>query len=571
MVLILVLSYSVFFFTQNTTEESIKRVLIDQQKQRQIEANRALSLHITSDLDSIIGRLNVIADSRPIQSVNLSSNATQKVLHGQDNRLAKLTARPAELFVLDGSGIVRSVSQSGNAIEVNANLSSEDYVTHSRLVTKPFVSIQYHDRENPRIVVAYPMLDENTGRYLGVAAALMPTDFFQTYGNTYGITTPYLAVLDKNGTHVVHGNNDLVGKNFFDDYTQNFTNHNQDLNNLIRKVLAGQSGFVTYTIASGERLTSGYPVNVGGDPFFYSFIVTPTASLYAQVEELLSSQKSETVLLLVLITFSAGIFIAFLLAWTNRLDRAVEKRTEQLSSLNEVLTVANEKLQEQEKRERSFINIAAHELRTPTQAIIGYTEMLQMNPNMTKYLSSILSNASRLQGLVEDILDVTRIENNLLVLRKEAIFIDELVRKVINDCIVKISATKPDVELRPGLKDHVKVVVDGDRIRQVLTNIIDNAIKFTSSGTITVDVIKDSTNKQVIVSVMDTGTGVDPEIHPILFQKFASKSDRGTGLGLFIAKNIVESHGGKIWFESNPSGRGSIFKFTLPLPDDENK
>jgi len=191
---------------------------------------------------------------------------------------------------------------------------------------------------------------------------------------------------------------------------------------------------------------------------------------------------------------------------------------------------------------------------------------LKMNPSMTKYLDAVLNNANRLQRLVEDILDITRIENNLLVLRKEPIFVDEFVKKMVDDHADKISATKNDIQLQGERLDHAKVFADKDRLHQVISNLMDNAIKFTPTGTIKIDAVVDPSNeKRVIISVADTGTGVDPDIQSKLFEKFASKSQKGTGLGLFIAKNIIEAHGGKIWFERNSDGKGSIFKFTLPL------
>ena len=364
----------------------------------------------------------------------------------------------------------------------------------------------------------------------------------------------------------MHGNKALVGKNFFDEFAQNFTKHNEQLNTLIRNVLAGESGFALYSIASGERLTTGHPVYIRGDPYFFC-VCGDTYRLTLFTDKGYSgSQESETFLLLTLITISAGVFIIFLLIWTRRLDKAVEKRTQQLTSLNEVLSIANQRLEEQEQAERNFLNIAAHELRTPTQAVMGYAEMLKMNPSMTKYLDAVLNNANRLQRLVEDILDITRIENNLLVLRKEPIFVDEFVKKMVDDHADKISATKNDIQLQGGRLDHAKVFADKDRLHQVISNLMDNAIKFTPTGTIKVDAVVDpSDEKRVIISVADTGTGVDPDIQSKLFEKFASKSQKGTGLGLFIAKNIIEAHGGKIWFERNSDGKGSIFKFTLPL------
>jgi signal transduction histidine kinase len=561
---VLVLSYFVYFSLQNATEDNIKNVLLDQQKQRQNETTRAITFHITSDFDSIIARLALIANSI---SGNLSSDVIQKILNEQYPEVGSTVAYPAQFVLINRNGIVVAASPQEGPLQLNENLTGQEYLERSELLRKPIVSVQYqNNKSNSSIIVSYPIIQRSTGQQLGLVAAIMRPDLFNNYGNTYGISSPYLAVLDQNGTQIVHGNKELVGKNFFDEFTQNFTKHNEQLNTLIRSVLAGESGFALYSIPSGERLTTGHPVYIRGQPTFFVFAVTPTDSLYSQIRDILAAQESETFLLLTLITISAGVFIIFLLIWTRRLDKSVEKRTQQLSSLNEVLSIANQRLEEQEQAERNFLNIAAHELRTPTQAVMGYAEMLKMNPSMTKYLDAVLNNANRLHRLVEDILDITRIENNLLVLRKEPIFVDEFVKKMVDDYADKITASKNDIRLQGGLLDHVKVFADKDRLHQVISNLMDNAIKFTPIGTIKVDaVVEPSDEKHVIISVADTGTGVDPEIQSKLFEKFASKSQKGTGLGLFIAKNIIEAHGGKIWFERNLDGKGSIFKFTLPL------
>jgi signal transduction histidine kinase len=473
---------------------------------------------------------------------------------------------PSQFVLIDRNGVVIAAIPREGPLRLNDNLRSQSYLVLPESFEKPFISVLYQNNNNSSVIISYPLIQRSNGQQFGVVAAVMPPDLFENYGNTYGIGSPYLAVLDKNGTHIVHGNKALIGKNFFDDYAQNFTNHNKQLSILISNVLAGKSDYALYTISSGERLTSGYPVYIGKEPTFFVFAVTPTESLYSQIKDILASQESETFLLLTFITISAGVLIFFLLIWTRRLDKAVEKRTQQLTELNEVLSMANQRLEEQEKAERSFLNIAAHELRTPTQAIMGYAEMLKMNPSTDKYLDAILNNADRLQRLIEDMLDITRIENNLLTLRKEPIYVDEFVRKISDDYADKISATKKNIQIEVGRLDRAKVLVDKSRLQQVVSNLLNNAINFTPSGMIKIDVVADPlVEKRVIVSIADSGTGVDSSIESRLFQKFASKSQNGTGLGLFIAKSIIEAHGGKIWYERNPLRNGAVFKFTLPL------
>ena len=230
-----------------------------------------------------------------------------------------------------------------------------------------------------------------------------------------------------------------------------------------------------------------------------------------------------------------------------------------------------EELKSNEKMQKEFINIAAHELRTPTQAILGYAELSQMegsNVNKDEALSKIVKNAERLQRLTEDILDVTRIESQTLKLEKSNFDLRDTAATVIDDYRNRIQDGK-NVELVLFNADKAAfVVADKGRISQVLSNLVGNAMKFTKSGTISVsieEVKKDEYKKEFVAVVKDTGTGIDSDIMSRLFTKFVSKSQTGTGLGLFISKSIVEAHGGRIWAENNPDGKGATFRFSLPL------
>jgi signal transduction histidine kinase len=232
-----------------------------------------------------------------------------------------------------------------------------------------------------------------------------------------------------------------------------------------------------------------------------------------------------------------------------------------------------ERLKEVQKMKDEFINVAAHELRTPIQPILGLSEVLHAKIKDTEQrqlLDTITRNAKRLQRLTNDILDVTKIESHSLKLNKERFNLADLISSnIIDDYRNHIQKDKVAVKLlyEPNNKDNnIFVEADRGRLIQVISNLLDNAIKFTKEGTISI--ITEEKDSQVIVSVKDTGTGIDPEILPRLFSKFVTKSERGgTGLGLFICKNIVEAHGGKIWIESNDiyKEKGATFSFSLPI------
>jgi signal transduction histidine kinase len=174
-------------------------------------------------------------------------------------------------------------------------------------------------------------------------------------------------------------------------------------------------------------------------------------------------------------------------------------------------------------------------------------------------------NAKRLEKLTSNLLDVSRIENNKsLELSNEKFDLRQKIENVINDMRSVIPNNK-DIQIKFESKVRkAPVMVEGDRERifEVISNLLSNAIKFTEEGEVVV--VLDEKDGQAIVSVRDTGSGIAPEIYPNLFTKFTTKSEKGTGLGLFIAKNIIEAHGGKIWAENNSDGRGAMFTFILP-------
>jgi signal transduction histidine kinase len=245
----------------------------------------------------------------------------------------------------------------------------------------------------------------------------------------------------------------------------------------------------------------------------------------------------------------------------------------------------NEELKRADKMQKEFINVASHELRTPTQAILSFSELLQKHPERKdEMLQAMSRNAARLQKLTDEILDVTRIESKTLMLKIEPIDLNDLIANIVEDYRNQIEKNNDNIELlyyhEPRNNDS-KIIIEADRARiiQVISNLLDNALKFTkkqdkesSNKSIYVTAEKEknieyeSRKQEVVVNIKDTGTGIDSEIFPRLFTKFATTSETGTGLGLFICKSIVEAHGGRIWAENIPDSRGeTVFAFRLPL------
>jgi two-component system, OmpR family, sensor histidine kinase VicK len=235
-----------------------------------------------------------------------------------------------------------------------------------------------------------------------------------------------------------------------------------------------------------------------------------------------------------------------------------------------------EELRRTDRMQKEFISVAAHELKTPIQAILGISGILKYYPERTDQLLEVIKrNAIRLQRLSANILDVTRIESQTFKLEKVRFNIHDLIPTIIEDYKERIKdSTNNKVELiyndNFNNKSTIVVEADRERITQVISNLLDNAIKFTNEGYISLNISTNDDDNEVIISVRDTGIGIDSEVLQRLFSKFVTRSQQGTGLGLFISKNIVEPHGGKIWAEQNVlEGRGTVFSFTLPLASND--
>ena len=248
--------------------------------------------------------------------------------------------------------------------------------------------------------------------------------------------------------------------------------------------------------------------------------------------------------------------------------------------------------------QREFINTAAHELCTPIQPILGLSEIIlksNKDEDLKEYLIIIARNAERLHRLTNNILDVTRIEGRILRLDKGIVDLDNLISSLVTEYQTSIeqnkigkvgnrddeSVNKEDKNLfsqvyyRPSADvGPVMIELDRDRIIQVLSNLVNNALNSSNKRRIIgnnevfpieIFMKKDDSSEEITIRVRDGGTGIDKSLNGKLFTKFVTTTDGGTGLGLYVSKNLVEAHGGKIWAYNNSNGRGATFCFTLPL------
>ena len=577
-ILIIGISYGLFFYFQNNTENNIRNSLFNQQKQRQIDATEALSHHISSDLDSIMARLQMLANSAVLQEGELSGNETTELLQEVYNQINSITPTD-RLFILNKDNIATiNIIPKGEKSFVGINFSYREWVKQTKDTLMTVFSNGFEGMDGKyRIALAYPIVNKNTGQYLGLVGAAIPTiSFFEHYGNIYNIKSQYLAVLDRNSVQLIHPIKSFIGTPFFGSHTQEVTGHNTILNSLIRRVLSGKQDFDIYEFKNGERLNTGNPIFVAGKPIYFVFVITPTSTIYSQINDVISVQRLQTFSLLAGITTAVVILIVFLINWNSSLDREVKRRTKELDESNKQLVLANKKLESANEQlkvhdnmQNEFINIAAHELRTPIQPILLLSDDLKskIKDNEQLTLIDVISrNAKRLRRLTEDILDVTRIESKSLKLHKEQFNLNDVIVNTIDDIKINryFNNKKNDIKILYDSDKDIFVKADKERLSQVIFNLLSNAIKFTSGEGGNISIISEKKDNQLIVSIKDTGSGIDPDILPRLFSKFVTKSFEGTGLGLFISKSIIEAHGGKIWAGNNSNGKGATFSFILP-------
>ena len=446
------------------------------------------------------------------------------------------------------------------------------YFTEPRDTLRPYFSSLIESIDAvPRLYIAHPIIldtgqinNNSSSVFNGVVASAIDLDQFgqvlqAQLSTKYGST---LGMIDTNATILYSTNATFVGKDVFGDEFQSVIppEIRASFNSFLQESLQGSAGSGDISLQGNTSTIAYEPVSFSGDHFAVVYIVAPH-NIQEAVGALIDQQRYFNLIVIASIG-AVAVGIAFLiLNWNRRLSGIVKSKTSELEKANLSLQEAVEQLKDHDRMQREFINVAAHELRTPTQAIIGYSDLFYLRPeSREESIKAISRNAERLESLTRDILDVTRIEGRRLDLNKEKFDISEVVASAIEDIRRRVDDSSIKFEYAPR-----KIPVEADRMRisQVISNLLNNAVKFTKQGTVYIST--DNKDGQVVISVKDTGPGIDPEIMPRLFTKFTSKSQTGTGLGLFISKSIIEAHGGGIWAENNKDKKGATVAFRLPL------
>jgi signal transduction histidine kinase len=619
--------------------QTVRSALFEQQKELQVQAASSAALNIRRSLELTMANLATLAQTAPLQSGVLDGDEARGILRDNFDRLDIVMDR---LVVLDASGVVRVDMHRQGLPDIEGwSLADRDYVRAVQATKEPSYSNSYNGADGRhRIAITHPIVDKLTGKYLGaVSTSTCPISFFEKFDNVHDPESRYMIAYDRNAVVLASPIQNQVGKSIFGEefgwgpeaagsYGSG-SNDVEEFQKFTSTILSGRSAEQVFGSGAGERLVVGQPVILDGRPAYFIDMVNPTPAIYSDIDRILFGNNLMTFGLLAATSSAVAVLVLIVFRWNVALDAKVQERTVQLREKADELTtwtleieartkeleVANEQLKVHDRMQKEFINIAAHELRTPVQPIIGMVQLLGVYPKkgaagsrisaegeeadeeeeggeeMTvkrRDMKIIARNAARLERLSSDILDITRIESNTLRLAKGRVDIDQLASDAVEDA--KRLARNGDVRfaLRPSGGLAV-VEADRGRVMQVLSNLLINAIKFTEAGTITVtvglaaaddkgsggggaddgDSSSKSRSSSAIVSVRDTGCGLDPDVTPRLFTRFSSTaaSTSGTGLGLYISRAIVEAHGGRIWAQNNADGPGTTFTFTLPAKE----
>ena len=563
---------------------------------QEIRSNARIEAHDLSellihDIQSITNNLRTLAAAPAIH--NNMTTLTRVLI---DSAQASTRVLTDGYYLLDQNGRLIAWSNSnGSSVgqSKSLDLSSTEYFIVPQKTHSPYYTSVMTSADNvPRLYIAFPIMVPEAkfdkGGSINVTKTFKGVIVAAVNVNSIGKSlqselSPEIisnvGLMDKNGVFLYARNHALIGKNYLGDEFQSSVppEVKGSYDGILGRSLQGKAGAEDITVRGNTTTISYQPVTIDGKRLWTLYIGSPH-SLTSNVGLLIDQQKNFSTLAVVAIgTIAVG--MAFLiLSWNRRLKGAVDARTlelrranESLIESNKLLASANEQLKVHDRMQSEFINVAAHELRTPIMPILGDAEYIEHKFDITneivevdkETIASIIRNAKRLDRLATDILDVTRIESKSLKLNKEQFDLSE----VLSTCLQDLKEQMENDDTGRNVKisytpRSLLVEADKGRITQVILNLLRNAIKFTSEGVISIDAFRK--DDKVIVSVKDTGPGIDPEIVPRLFSKFVTKSDKGTGLGLFISKSIVDAHRCTIWAENNPDGKGCTFTFSIP-------
>ena len=576
--------------TENVSKTSSASVRINAQVQA-----HDISRIFSSKVNDVMHNLQIIASTNTVKAGSIVSS-TDLFTSAQ----ASTKGFTDTYFWIDNNGKLVWANSFPNPdtykTYAGADRSDRSYYQVPKETRQPFVSAVIESIDGvSRIYYSYPITTTTASGGQEFAGVVVSASNLGNLGATLKgelLTSPNsIGMMDNNGVILYSDSKGLIGKNYLEQELQNALPQEvkEPFNSFLAKSLEGKEGSGDFTYLGNTTTIAYAPVSLSDKQFAVLYVTAPH-QLTAETAALLETQRNLSTLAMVMIGATAAGVSILVLTWNRRLRVTVDKRTfelqqsnqsledsiSQLADANAQLQRANEQLTLHDKLQKEFVNIAAHELRTPITPILVTMHLASLENADNSHVSlsrdqydMVVRNAKRLEKLAADILEVTRIESQRLELHREPIDMNEKVQRVIADTRTFVPADKKvDIVFEPP-KEPLVVSADKPKLFEVLSNLVRNAIRFVEDGgRVEVKLRKSEDGSAAIISVVDNGRGIAPEIMPRLFQKFTSSFEMGgTGLGLYISKAVVEAHGGTIWAANNRDGRGATFTFSMPLAD----
>jgi len=658
----LMLSFFYYQYHLKVTEDILQLAVSDVTSNIEIQIHD-LSKILNENMDSILDRLGIVTNNENTENIEVMISDLERLAEDKSIDLVD-----SYIWIDENAKLVWS-SESDILPQISEiDISDQEFFSVPMTTLRPSLGSIFDTKDNfvgwyvsyPMILEQIPLNDDDNKDYNNADIESITRSEFngiimavinaETMGHFLQKQIPLkydssIGLFSTDGDLLFATNSLFKGKNIFNlNLPTPSDNKMQDsLKSLLNNTFPNGSP-VIYEIPEKKLSIAYQPLYLDYiqhqqeqkyQPFNILSLIAPH-KLANDVSSLLDQERLFSILVILSI-FAVNVSIAIIIVmWNKTLKDAVKIKTAQLMQSNQDLQVANKQLKLQDKRQKEFIHVAAHELRTPIQVISGYTEMLlediqiYLSKNSTAgkniinkekvedlsiisrifaMIKAIERNSSRLYKLTSDLIDVIQIEQNGLELNKELFDLNENILDIIKD-FNKLGSSYNDDDINSReiifekSEDSMMVFADKSRISQVIFNLLGNAVKYTKNGRITIDanskknnlnsinadsgpssaILNDNkqtqlipyndvynntaNNNEITVNIKDTGCGINPEIQSRLFEKFASKSEKGIGLGLYISKKIIEAHKGRIWGENNQNGIGTTFTFTLPINDE---
>ena len=572
------------YYERNSAE--VKKIAVEHIQNSTLIKVTDLSHFLRNKLDLITVNLELLASSNELNEQRLDLG---KILL---NSAQKTTSNVVDFYDwVDSNGTTIWLSANSNEISNKKfnefSAAANAYFSKVKDTQVPTYSntLKFSDGQSG-VLIIYPIVDSKNRstnangtneQFKGAIMAGISSNTLNQYlgSQISPLSSANISLVDSSGMITLAGIKQLTDANVFDKkfspLTEKYgTSKNvKSITQVFRSAVSNPKAGTTDLTSGGKDLTLSYaPVVSNGIHYFTVILIFPH-SLVSSLDDLVVQQRNFAIAaMLIIVLSSVGIFFV-ITYWNKGLRKVVYIQTKELQETTKKLTY-------HDKLQKEFIDIAAHEFRTPIQSVLGYSEMIHANlKNFDQYFDKIIRNARRLEKLTEDILDVSKIEGNVLQLSKSNFDLNHTIQQVIEDH--QKEAAEKNVKIILNFKKNVPTTIYADeaRLQQVFNNLLSNALHFTDNGTVLITVYKAQVDTNVenkrqdeesfVIEIKDSGSGINVEMLPRLFEKFATRSGSGTGLGLYISKSIVDSHSGKIWAYNNKDGIGATFTFTLPV------